>query len=374
VRRREPAGQAAAEYTALLLVVAVLLAVGTVAVQGVGERVVDALRAGLCIVGGDVCRSSDAAAAGLEPCVTSARSEREDTTLDIALVRFGEHGQWQLALRSDGQALVTRIAGSQLGGTVGVGVSFSPAGVEAQAGAALVAHFNGGHAWRFPDARSAAAFLDRAMSGSPAGEPDVVWHAIGSRVDGHAGVALAQLARAGIDAGAGSAIGVRTDGARRTLTLDVDVADLRLAAVLPGIAAASGKQRSWVADVSWEGGKARELALRAATGDGGRLEELTVRLDLREPGNRAVAERLLRPGASTFADVRALSERIQTDGVIERSVYAGTERQRGFSASAKLGVALGLAHRRITSERRLVDAVAWIRGGPPQRRLDCLSV
>jgi hypothetical protein len=99
-----------------------------------------------------------------------------------------------------------------------------------------------------------------------------------------------------------------------------------------------------------------------------------VRLDLREPGNRAVAERLLRPGASTFADVRALSERIQTDGVIERSVYAGTERQRGFSASAKLGVALGLAHRRITSERRLVDAVAWIRGGPPQRRLDCLSV
>jgi hypothetical protein len=150
VRRREPAGQAAAEYTALLLVVAVLLAVGTVAVQGVGERVVDALRAGLCIVGGDVCRSSDAAAAGLEPCVTSARSEREDTTLDIALVRFGEQGQWQLALRSDGQALVTRIAGSQLGGTVGVGVSFSPAGVEAQAGAALVAHFNGGHAWRFP--------------------------------------------------------------------------------------------------------------------------------------------------------------------------------------------------------------------------------
>jgi len=249
----------------------------------------------------------------------------------------------------------------------------SPAGIDASAGAALVARFNGGRAWRFRDARSAAAFLDRARSDSPAGDPDIVWHAIGSRADGHAGVALADLARAGVDVGGGSAIGVRADGARRTLTLDLDLDDLRFAE-LPGLAAGRGKRRSWVADVSWEGGTARELALRAASGDGERLEEFTARLDLREPGNRAVAERLLRPGASTPADLRALSERIETHGVVERSVYSVTERGRGFSASAKLGVALGLAHHRITSERRLVDAVAWVNGGPPQRRFDCLGV
>jgi hypothetical protein len=212
------------------------------------------------------------------------------------------------------------------------------------------------------------------MSGSPSGEPDIVWHAIGSRADGYAGVALVDLAQAGVDVGGGSAIGVRADGARRTLTLDVDVADLRLAADLPGFAGASGGERSWVADVSWEGGTARELALRAATGDGERVQELTARLDLREPGNRAVAERLLRPGASTPADLRALSERIKTHGVIERSAYAVTERGRGFSAGAKLGVSLGLAHHRITSQRRLVDAVAWVHGGPPRRRFDCLGV
>ncbi len=373
MRRREPAGQAAAEYTALLLVVAVLLAVAAVAVPGIGERVVAAVRAGICIVGGDVCRGSDAAAAGLEPCVTSARSRREDTALEIAVVRVGEQGEWQLALRSDGQAVVTRIAENQIGGTAGVGVSFSPAGVEAGAGATLVARFTGGRAWRFPDARSAAAFLDRATGGSAPGDPDVVWHAVGGRAEATVGAAIADLAEAGIDAGGGNAIGVRADGARRTLTLDFEVDDPRFTADLPGFSTGSDRRRAWVADVSWEGGAARELALRTATGGDERLEEFTARLDLREPGNRAVAERLLRPGVSTPADLRALSERIRTHGVVEHAAYAVAERARGFSVGAKLGVALGLEHHTITSERRLVDAVAWIRGGPPQRRFDCLG-
>jgi hypothetical protein len=375
VRRREPAGQAAAEYTALLLVVAVLLAVAAVAVPGIGERVVEAVRAGLCIVGGDVCRSSDAVAAGLEPCVTRARSRREDTALEIAVVRVGEQGEWQLALRSDGAAVVTRIAENQIGGTAGVGVSFSPAGVDAGAGATLVARFNGGRAWRFPDARSAAAFLDRAMGGAPPPDtPDAVWHAVGSRADAGAGAMIADLAEAGVDVGGGSAIGVRSEGARRTLTVALDLDDPGFAAELPGFSAWSGRRRSWVADISWEGGAARELALRAATGDDERLEEFVARLDLREPGNRAVAARVLRPRASTLADLRALSARIKTHGVIEHTAYALTERSRGFSVGAKLGVALGLEHHSVSSERRLVDAVAWIRGGPLQRRFDCLGV
>jgi len=377
VRPREQAGQAAAEYTALLLVVAILLAVAAVAVPGVGERLVHAVRTAICIVGGDVCRRSDAAAAGLEPCVTTARSERADTTLDIAVVRLGEHGEWELALRSDGQALVTQLAESELGGTVGVGVSFSPAAVEAKADATLAARFAGGRAWRFPDGRSAATFLDRAMGGvgiEPLPDPDVQWHAIGGSGDARADVAVADLARAGVRVGAGSAIGVRAEGRRRTLTLDLGVDDPRFAADLPGRPAGSGTQRSWVADVSWEDGAVRELALRSATGDGRRREELTARLDLRWPGNRAVAERLLRPGLSTPADLRALSARIRTHGVVERAGYSITERHRGFSAGVKLGGALALTHRNVRSERRLVDAVAWVHGGPPQRRFDCIGV
>ena len=165
-------GQASTEYVAILLVVAATLAgVATLAAvdPGVGERVVRSVRTGLCVVGGDVCRSSDAAAAGLDPCVTSQRSRRQDTTLDLAVVRVGGHGEWQLALRSDGQAVVTRLEENEFGGTVGVGLTFSPAGVSAAASAALVAGYRGGSAWRFPDARTASAFLAAASATRPSG-------------------------------------------------------------------------------------------------------------------------------------------------------------------------------------------------------------
>ena len=371
-------GQASTEYVAILLVVGVLLAVSTVAVAvpGVGGRITKTVRTGLCIVGGDVCRNSDAVAAGLAPCVTSERSKRQDTTVDLGVVRLGGHGEWQIALRSDGQAIVTRLEENELGGTVGVGLTFSPAGVSADATASLVAGYHGGRAWRFPDARSAGAFLEGAMhdeSVQAARAPDLRWHAIGGRAGAEAVAAIADLTRAGLTTAASSVIGLRTEGARRTLTLDLGIDDPSVAIDLPGFPAGPGPRRRWVADVSWENGSARELALRTATASGGRLAEYTARLDLREPGNRAVAERLLRPGG-TPGNLGALAARLRTDGVLERDGYSVEERRRGFSVAGRLGIALGLEHHRITSERRLVDAVAWIRGGRPQRRFDCIGV
>jgi hypothetical protein len=370
-------GQASTEYVAILLVVGVLLGLSAVAVPGVGERVVTAVRTGVCIVGGDVCRNSDAAAAGLDPCVTSERSNREETTLDLAVVRLGEHGEWQLALRSDGQAVVTRLAENELGGTVGIGLSFSPVGTSADVSAAVVAGFRGGRAWRFPDARSATAFLERAMddgAGRGGRAPDVRWHAIAGSAQGDATVALADLAHAGLTVAAGSAIGLRTDGDRKTVTLDLGIDDPRVSAELPGFPAGAGSRREWAAELTLERGAARELALRTAARSGDRLEEFSARLDLRDPGNRDLAERVLRPGASTPANVRALLARVKSHGVVERDVYALSERRRGFSVASRLGVALALAHHRIASERRLVDAVVWVRGAPPQRRFDCLGV
>lgn len=377
MRRSAASGQAATEYVALLLVVAVLLALTAVAVPGVGERVVDAVRTAICIVGGDVCRSSDAAAASLSPCVTSARSAREETALEIAVVRLGEHGEWQLTAQSDGQALVTRLDEKEAGATVGVGLSFSPAGVEAGLGAAALARYQGGRAWRFPDVRAASAFLEAAMrDGSVLATraADVRWHALGGRTLGEAGVAIADLARAGVEASATSALGLRSDGPRRTLTLDLGIAEPHLFVDLPGFPDGPGKRRTWIAEVAWEGGAAREVVLRAADASGARLEEFAGRLDLHAPGNRAVAARVLRPGSSTRANLRALAARIRSHGVIEFSGYEVSERRRGFSVASRLGVALGLSHERIASERRLVDAVAWIHGGPLQRRFDCLGV
>jgi hypothetical protein len=377
MRPRDPCAQAAVELVSLLLVIGAALALSAAAVPGVGERVVATVRTGVCIVGGDVCRDADAAAAGLEPCVTSARSRRQDTTVDIAVIRLGGHGEWQLALRSDGGAVVTRLEQNELGGTLGAGLMFSPAGVGAAATAGLVAEYRGGRAWRFADAGSARTFLDAAMHDSTvqaARAPDLRWQAIGGHATVHAGLTAAELARSGLDAGAAGAIGLGSDGDLRTLTLDLKFADPHLTAELPGVPAAPGTQRSWVANVSWERDAPRELALRTATAGHGRLEEYSARLDLRDPANRAVARRLLRPDASTPLDLVALAARIRTDGVIERLGYRIRERRRGISIGGKLGIGLGLEHFRVTAERRLVDATAWVRGGPPQRRFDCLGV
>jgi hypothetical protein len=79
-------------------------------------------------------------------------------------------------------------------------------------------------------------------------------------------------------------------------------------------------------------------------------------------------------GIRRLAELRALVRRIATHGIVERTGYARSEQRRRFSVSGRLGVALGLSHERVTAERRLVDAIAWIRGGPPQRRFDCLGV
>jgi hypothetical protein len=379
VATNRTAGQASAEYVAILLVIATVLAGGAAAgaaIPGVGERIGKTVRTGICILGGDLCRTGDAAAAGLPPCVTAERSTRQDTTLDIAVVRFGGHGEWLLALQSDGGAVVTRLEENEVGGTVGVGLTFSPVGVEASATATATVGYRGGKAWRFTNAAGARRFLDGARRDAAvqsAREPDMRWDAISGGGTASAGAAVADLAQAGVTTSADGAIGLRRDGARKTLTLDLGTDDPGFAVDLPGYPAPPAGVRSVVADVTWEGGAVRELALRTATAEDGRIEELTGRLDLRDPENRATAERILRLGTHTPDDLRALARRIASHGIVERTGYAVEERRRGFSVAGRLGVALGLSHERITAERRLTDAVAWVRGGPPQRRFDCLG-
>jgi hypothetical protein len=378
---RDPVrGQASAEYVSVLLVVAVVLAGGSAAaaaVPGVGERVLQTVRTGLCIVGGDVCRSADAAAAGLEPCVVGERSRRQDTTVDVAVVRMGGHGEWQLAVRSDGKAVVTRLEGNEVGGSVGVGVTFSPAGVDASAGAALVGGYRAARAWRFADARAARTFLDAAMhdgSVSAGRPPDVRWHGVSAGAGGEAAAALGDLASAGFSASADGAVGLRTDGRRRTLTLDLGLEAPQLAADLPGFALdGSGSGRTLV-DVTWEAGALRELTLRSTGAHDGRVEEFTARLDLRAPVSRALVERVLRTGGLDGGARRLLTRHMARVGIQERDVYFVSEQRSAVSLAGKLGISLGFSHARTATTRELVEAVTWTGDGPPRRRFDCLGV
>src|SRR5690242_14802585 len=100
-------GQATAEYVGLLaLVAAAVLGTGAlVGLDPVGHAVARGIRTGICIVGGDVCRASDAVAAGLEPCTVGERSAGGGATVSIAWVRIGDARGWTVATRSDGSVL-----------------------------------------------------------------------------------------------------------------------------------------------------------------------------------------------------------------------------------------------------------------------------
>ena len=73
------------------------------------------------------------------------------------------------------------------------------------------------------------------------------WRALGGKLDTSLGVSLAELAGVGLSESAAAAVGLRTEGARRTLTLDLEADELTLAGHLPGLPCrrrpASG--RSW---------------------------------------------------------------------------------------------------------------------------------
>src|ERR687896_427889 len=88
------------------------------------------VRTGICIAGGDVCRASDAAALGLEPCTVGERLRGAGATLTVLSLRVGEEGEWTVASRSDGSVVVTESRSRAGGAAGGFGVEASPIGLE----------------------------------------------------------------------------------------------------------------------------------------------------------------------------------------------------------------------------------------------------
>ncbi len=268
---------------------------------------------------------------------------------------------------------MTRLQGNEGGVTAGAGVTFSPLGVDAKVTGAVTLGYRGGEAWHFPDARSAAAFLSAARSDAEAKAarpPSVRWSGLAADAGGAAAVAVADLASAGLDVGADGVIGLRTEGSRRTLAVEVGRRDLRLFGDLPGFPSAAGATGGAVAEVTWAGGALEELALRTARAAGDRRDEFVARLPLTDPAARAAAREVLRPGGDGMAALAAL---IARSGVLEHAVYDVREHRRGISVAGRLGVSLGFRHERASGERRLVGATTVVRGGPPQQRFDCLG-
>lgn len=379
-------GQASAEYVALLALVAAALA-GAGAATGLGgvpARVVHAVRTGICIAGGDVCRTADARAAGLGPCVVGERETGGGATLTVISLRLGKAGEWAVAERSDGSVLVTRSDDARVGAGGGLGFELGPVEVGVAGSADLVV--TSGTAWELPSAAAAARFLGAVRAGrDPGVGPTWRYGDVGDELNGRIGIDAADVELTGVEATATAAAGVRVGRGERTLYVDVGLDLFGPLDVLPGSTPALRGTTDGAAGVrggpvlvalTRDRGGLREISFRRVQVDGSRIVETVGRLDLRDPANRAAAAPLLArrlpwPPA-VVQELRAVVRRTAQAGTVERAVYAVEDRSHELAAAVRIGAELGLETATVAIERRLVAASAWTGGSPERRREDCL--
>jgi hypothetical protein len=214
-------GQASAEYVGVLALAAmVFVTVG--ATVGLGEipaAVASTVRTGICIVAGDICRDSDARAAGLRPCTLADRAQGGGTTFSVGFVRIGGENGLLVARRSDGSVMVTKSIGARRGVGAGVGIEATPLGVDVGVYGSLDFTITSGVAWEFPDAATAARFL--------AGADDVppTWRFghVGGELGGEVAASLEGIRVAGVHASAGLAAGARHGRGQTTLYMRGEV-------------------------------------------------------------------------------------------------------------------------------------------------------
>jgi hypothetical protein len=404
------AGQASLEYIGLLALVAAALAVAAPAagLAGVPAQLTRIVRTGICIVGGDVCRAADAAAAGLHPCTLSDERRGGGLAVTVLSVRIGGDHQWLVARRSDGSVAVTKVARDDAGASGGLGYELGPlkAGVEAQAGLRVAS----GIGWEFPDAATARRFLAAAHYGlSPAirrwpaawrsGEAALAvsgWAGLGVVATGENGAARGgassdggamrgdssgasvEAPAGGIEVAAESALGARVARGSTTLYLRAETEGPRTTGVFDGLLEA-GPRGPVVAEYTRDRNGPRELAFRVSAPGAreGQVVETVARLDLRVPANRAVAANLLRhrapwPPSVAGALREAIRQAVRT-GTVERSVYAVEDDSQSLELAARVGAEVGVEAGYSKVDRRLVEASAWTAGSQERAREDCIA-
>lgn len=370
-------GQASVEYVAAIALVAIVLAVGTVAVAapGLPGAVADKLRLALCIVGGDVCRPSDAAARGLEPCVTSAADHERETGLTFLFIRGSGNETYAIERLSDGRIRLSAGYGQGASATAGIGVQLGQlrAGGSAQGGLG----FNSGQTWVLPDEAALRAVLAR-VPGYDLHNALRTFGRIPQPAEtyleggGDGGAQLAVQALKEVPGGGGQArsfLGRRRAGRDTTYYLDLGASTTGpLVSAVPALDARGRVLAEYTT------GSPPVITLRAATrGSGDTETETVMRLPLGDQADRRAAQQVafvaLANPALAIAD---LVTRIRARGTVEQLRYRTRTRSRQWAYGLDLGAALGADHRTSVTTRELVGA--QVLNGPfPATRLDCLQ-
>ena len=362
-------GQATPEYVGVVTLVAVALSLAAaVAAPDLPRTLAHHIRVGLCIAGGDVCRSSDAQRAGLEPCVVSAHEGDQHTRVILAAVSYGAHDDMVVERRSDGSARVSFARRDEGGVSAAISTRLGPhAKFGAEAGAAV--GWTSGNAWEFRDEAALRRFLKQSklrpgyFAREGIEEPAERFRAVSASAAADAGARILGLDQPLVKAGTRAAIGRRTRGRRTTWYFDASRDGVHLlGGLLPEIELAQG--RGWVIELS---DHPSELRLTSSLPND---TEIDARLDLAQPANAAVARALLeRPSP---ARARALGRHMAEHGTVERRRY----RVRELDSKKEIGLMFGIVgfdHGGDARERTLVSAEV-LRPGGSARRADCLGL
>jgi hypothetical protein len=365
------------EYTALIALVGAALA-GTGAVVGpaaIAEAVAGGVRTGICIVAGDVCRAPDAEAAGLGPCTLAEHARGEGLTFTVASLRLGADDGWTAARRSDGTVVITHAEKRKVGATVGIGLEASPLGLDVGVDGKVDYAVGFGRAWEFPDSGAAARFL--RSDDHEAVEPTWRFGDAGAVLTGGASAGVGPVRVLGVESTAQAAAGVRAGRGMTTyyVRTRLDAVDATLFGA--GRAYEGPSTGDDFVELTRDAAGPREIAFRTVErgARAGQVVETVARLDLRDPGNRAAAARLLSLRLPWPSDVhrelRTVVARAVRSGTVERAVYDVRDGSEQIELSAKLGVALGVDAHEVDVDRRLVAASAWTQGSRERERADC---
>jgi hypothetical protein len=369
-------GQASVEYLAAVALLVLVLAGAGVAVAApdLPGAVVAKLRLALCIVGGDVCRASDAADLGLEPCLVADESHERDSGISFLVFRAGGSDFWSVQRRSDGTVVLTEGYGQSLDASAGPELDLGP--VHVGGSVAGGAGFRTGRSWTLSEARLRG--LLHQTSGDPSkagawlravlGEPDETYVEGGGRGSAE----LAAEAIRSVPAAGASARGVL--GRRKGRDGTTYYLDLGGGSSGPVTDVASGLDRTGHVVAEYRASDPPRITLRGTRrGHDGEETEVVMRLSLADPEDRAAARRVafvaLRDPALALRDLVA---RIRARGTVERLRYRTREEEGGWDYALGLGVSLGADHATASLQRELVDAEV-IDGGVPAHRYDCVG-
>jgi Flp pilus assembly pilin Flp len=395
-------GQATVEYVAVVTVLAVVLAAALGVLPGAAREIPDAVAAAIhraiCVVSGGDCFG----AGGPRPCVLGRASRAHEKHLAIGIGRLADGRVVVREERSDGTVAVTvgRFDSAGVGIVAGAEASVGGRQVKGSLEAVVSGRAGDGRRWVLPDGAAADRLIERLAEddgGVGGGLGGIVDFARGEGGDG----ADERFVRFGVDVEAtgalkalglgASARGLRalSDGVRvdrrtgeRTLFLERDHG-VTGALTAPLTRLGGGLGREVGAELTFDrDGRPVRLLLRAAGASdgsakmgpyasaGGDRVEAEARIDLTEPGTRALAGRLLdHPSAAT---ARELAGHLVDRARIDVRTYATTHDERRKGASAGLFGKLGYEEIETLDGARLVSAAGREPGQGWARRLDCV--